>query len=107
MQGNLDRLPKWAKDEILRLEANVEHWQAKASVGPDDTNVFVDPYSDAPKPLHRRAHVRWTFDENVRRCRYVEVWQKGGELQIQASSDTIAFVPQASNCGRIRLVNWR
>jgi hypothetical protein len=46
-----NRLPKWAQTEIRRLREDVVYYKKKASVGPEGSNTFLDPYSEVAKPL--------------------------------------------------------
>jgi hypothetical protein len=79
-QERLDRLPKWARERILRLERNVEHLEAKLSTGPADSNAFLDPYSDSPRPLGKDPVIE--FGARGEEMREFTVRYKDGELVI-------------------------
>jgi len=53
MRGKLENLPKWARQEIDRLERDLAYNKAKLAEGPEDSDTFADEYSDAPRPLGR------------------------------------------------------
>lgn len=58
-----DRLPKWAQQEINRLTLRLREANKRLSAGPEDSNVFADPYSDNPTPLGRDALVKFVVGD--------------------------------------------
>ncbi len=100
--GAFERLPKWAQQEITRLNANVEYWKARATVGPENSDTFLDPYGDPPTPLGKRPVVEFhlgpdRFNDRIR----VNVEAGGrGELYV-AGGTTLKITPWATNVVKI------
>lgn len=62
MRGKIEALPKWAQDEIARLERKVEHWHKKATAGPEDSDVFVVNFGAEDQPLGLARLLRFEVD---------------------------------------------
>jgi hypothetical protein len=56
-ERDLTKLPKWARQEIERLQRDLEYAHERLEAGPDDSRVFAEPYSDHPRPLGHDAHI--------------------------------------------------
>jgi hypothetical protein len=50
-KARMDRLPAWAQNKIGRLERDLEAARKTLAAGPEDSNVFAEPYSAARRPL--------------------------------------------------------
>ena len=107
MRGDATKLPKWAQAEIARLERSVAYWQAKASEGPEDSTVFLDDFSDAPRPLGEDPII--TF----KRCgmgladiRVSRMKPGSNVLDISCTEGTLEVTPQSGNVIRVRAGRW-
>lgn len=98
MRGNFDNLPKWAKQEIARLERDVEHYKETLRVGPEDSNTFANPYSGAPTPLGKDTIILFQAPAGDIRVRLDE----RGRLEIHGGSG-IAIHPRATNTVSIQV----
>ena len=58
------KLPKWAQQELRRLEADLRDAHARLGAGPDDSDTFADPYADAPRPLGKGTTVEFRTGPN-------------------------------------------
>ena len=95
-----ERLPKWARHRIEKLERDSEHWKNKAlEKEKGDTNTFQRDYSGFPetnrRPMARDSHVIFVTDDSE-----VEVgFRDSGELHITATgrSDRLVIRPHSSN----------
>jgi hypothetical protein len=101
MSGDLSRLPKWAQNEIRLLRREVTHWKERASVGPDDSNVFAHPYSQAPLPLGLNADVEYDLGDFHLRIS-VTPDHAGLSVMSTGSHGFLSVRPQASNVVEIR-----
>lgn len=106
-ERDLTKLPKWAQQEIERLQHDLEWAKGKLTAGPEDSDTFANPYSDAT-PLGKGTIIAFHTDEkgsyfNVR-------MRENGELDIHYSprggAQAIGVVPSASNSVRLRPVGW-
>lgn len=70
----LASLPKWARQEIERLQRNEEHYVAQLAAGPEDSDTFADPYSEARRPLGRGTTIQFVLGQN----------KYGHDMKIQA-----------------------
>ena len=100
MRGDVTKLPKWAQQEIGRLERDLEDARRRLSEGPMDSNTFADPYSESPRPLGRDTLIEFrageTFGERFR------VYLRDGVLEV-GGGDGVAVLPRASNVVEIKL----
>lgn len=66
------RLPQWAQRELQRLRNDLAYEREKLAAGPEDSTVFVDPYSEVPRPLGKHPNVQFNLpaDEPVAGRRY-------------------------------------
>jgi len=100
-----ERLPKWAQTEIERLTRDVEYYQKKFEVGPEDSDTFRQIGPDSNQPLGNdtiqfyldkersliSGSVRMRVDEDHKGRRYIDV--NGG--------DSLIVRPYSSNGVRI------
>lgn len=101
--ARLASLPKWAQAEMARLRGNVEYWRRRASVGPDDSNTFAHPYSDAPLPLGHDTTIQFVTTAGLRINVHLERNRVSGaydRLDVNAG-DSVLIVPRASNSIKI------
>lgn len=106
-QERLDKLPKHAREEIILLRSNVAHLERKLSVGPADSNAFLDPYGRAPRPLGNNPMIKFaTGEEDELEGFHVQFVD--GELRIQGMAprydDYLAVLPMSGNYVAIRHV---
>lgn len=108
-QERLDRLPKHAREEIVLLRSNVAHLERKLSVGPENSNAFLDPYSSTPRPLGINPVIKFvtgTGEEDTLEGFHVQFVD--GELRIQGVAprydDYLAVLPMSGNYVAIRHV---
>lgn len=92
------KLPKWAQQELTRLERNLEHAKSKLAQGPENSRVFADPYSDTPRPLGD-AHIEFRVGPGIGQKFSVRI--EGTDLYVMGS-DGLAVFPEASNVVRVR-----
>jgi hypothetical protein len=94
-------LPKWAQNEIARLESDVEHWKVKATAGPANSDTFVTNYK-ADKPLGSSPQIKFQVGENNHQC--IEAKIVNGELRVSAPwGGSLLVVPNCSNVVSLRL----
>jgi hypothetical protein len=105
--GNIAALPKWAQAEITRLERAVEYWQGVASVGPDESNTFANPFSDAPKPLGHDVTIEFVTTAGQKLRASLERDQVTGLYdRLEISGDGLLAVhPRAANVVWIKSVD--
>jgi hypothetical protein len=121
-ERNLDVLPRWARERIERLEAEVTNLKALRSAGPDDTNTFVDHMADRTEgpqvqyqPLRRDAVVTfWTGPgypqaEQGRLTAVLGEDRRGHYLEVASTgmAAALSVEPWTTNVVRIREVSLR
>ena len=107
MRGDITKLPKWAQAEIERLERSVEHWKAAASVGPENSTVFADAYSDAPRPLGEDPVIQFSkCGMGFADIRISRVKPGSNVLDISCTEGTLEVSPQSGNVIRVRAGRW-
>ena len=63
----LDRLPKYARQYIERLEGSLEAARAKIQEGPEISTATLDPYHDTNRrELGRNTHIQFRSDNGAR-----------------------------------------
>lgn len=96
------RLPKWAQQELSRLERDLEHFQAKLREGPEDSNTFADPYGDAPRPLGASPVIEFRVGNG--RFRVAVEADRGVFGRISVNGDQpVSIKPGASNSFEVEL----
>ncbi len=100
---NRGTLPKWAQKELTRLEAGVEYWKAKATVGPEESNTFLDPYAEKPTPLGKDAHVAFVLGDRKSVQCYIQRDARTGRpyLYVYGSGIYLAVEPSSANTLRV------
>jgi hypothetical protein len=110
---DLDRLPKWARDEILRLRDSVDYWQQKIAVrdaGASGISFTCD---------HERHHnlpdgtqvafmlqVPWA-DDRLRPARFTVTRRDNGlALELRTDDGGLVVEPMAANTIVVRGLNW-
>lgn len=91
---DLTRLPKWAQSEIKRLTQDNNHLRTKLAEGPEGSNVFADPYSDAARPLGVDTAVEFRIGESWGERFIVRL--EGKRLFVSGGS-SVCVHPRASN----------
>lgn len=97
---NLDKLPKWAQTEVLRLEKEVEFLQSKLDqvTGVADTNTFLAEGLSS-KPLPKNACIDFKVGDNLQNRVSVYI-RKDGLIDVNADSrdgSTFMIMPRAAN----------
>jgi hypothetical protein len=98
---DLTRLPKWAQREIERLTRDVEHYKARLEVGPEDSDTFASPYSDAATPLGVGTVIEFRFGE---RWDAKIMARLEGDRLIVSGGSRIAVFPNASNVVEVGVI---
>ena len=57
------RLPKWAQDEIQRLENSNAYLRKKLEAGPEDSNTFVQSHTHPSTPLGESPTIRFVLSD--------------------------------------------
>lgn len=100
-RGDLTKLPKWAQREITALEGSLAHERARLSAGPEDSDTFVDPYAEAPRPLGKGPLVEYRLgtlrDERI----HVRL-NEYGDVEVRGTRG-IVLTPHASNVVLVRI----
>lgn len=111
-ERNRDRLPKWARDELDRLERTVDWWKAKATAGPDESDTFVDEITMSGadpafegRPLGIQPTVR--FGPRADRLSVEVTRRDDGSVDARVPDGQVAVYSYSSNQIRIRGVPWR
>lgn len=108
MRGNLQRLPKWAHEEILRLDRELQYWKDRvAGISRGDGGIVIAPHSDAPVTFGDTETVRFMTPSG-----WLEVSIEKSGISVYAregkfANDAINVVPQAANVVHLRLGPYR
>jgi len=101
----LDRLTKKARDEIVGLREKVDSLEARLSVGPEDSNAFLDPYRDASRPLGKDPVIQFRTGDPDDSLSGFTVQFKGAALLVQGMApshdDYMAVMPMSGNYVKI------
>jgi hypothetical protein len=106
----MDSLPKWARDEIGRLDREVAHLRETLATGPEDSDTFADPYSDSPRPLGRGTAVEFqlTGDRPGQKALAKMGADNSGRRFLEVhGGDSMIVRPVASNVVRLYLERFR
>lgn len=105
---DLSKLPRWASDEIRRLEADArKHEREAAAMGSPEARIVANPYDPAAIGLDERTTVRFKFANSngfVPEEGFIDVSIRDGVLKVNAS-DILMVQPWASNDLHIMLFN--
>jgi 23S rRNA-/tRNA-specific pseudouridylate synthase len=105
-RGDIEKLPKWAQRYVKVLEQRVEDYEAKLAEGPENSNVFADPYADVPRPLGESPVIEFnvtnvTFPNG--RPNWITVrYEDEHTLNINCSN-TMVIHPRASNSIEVKV----
>jgi hypothetical protein len=105
-EGRVSRLPKWARDEIRRLESNLEQAYAKLNTGPEDSNTVADAYSPTRRPLGKDASIEFSLGPehwNKVTCRIDRYGDGQGDFLYIMGGHMVTIEPQSGNTFRIRV----
>ena len=93
------KLPVWAQREIERLERDIEHYKGVLSHGPEDSRVFADPFSSAPRPLGPNPLIEFRVgDDSISDRIRVRLEDRNDDTRIYVSGGTRMFIyPLAGN----------
>jgi len=108
-QEQFDKLPKWAKEEIRRLEYRIgtlekqcEFYEQNYKQKTNTSFVFPSDFLDKKQYLPERTMVYFEF-ENGRRVRVMLLKRNGIEVLDLNGDDSLLITPQASNSTYIRM----
>jgi hypothetical protein len=90
------KLPKYAQQELRRLRRDLEYFKNKLREGPEDSNTFADPFSDAPKPLGEDTIIQFQLNGSKVRVRI-----DGDVLDVNGGG-RLAVYPRGGNAILIR-----
>lgn len=100
------KLPKWAQQEIDRLERNVEYWKARATAGPNNSNTFVrNSHHDDDTPLGAGPIVRFFPGPGRGWADVVEVNIVGDQVRV-CGGDLLGIFPSSSNSFTVKPMRW-
>ena len=96
--GNFDRLPKWAQQDMLRMESDLQAAEKKiremAGESNEGTEVFIwSGLDNIPLPARSQIRFRCEADHNYR---HFDVSIRDGNLRIYGSG-TFTVQPQSAN----------
>lgn len=108
MSEDMERLPKWAQRRIEKLEQDVASYRRQLAVGPEDSNVFRDPYSDGPdgehllngRPIGKDTTIRFTAAGGWIECK---VTDRGLSVR---SEEALWVQTQSGNSAVVRNGPW-
>jgi hypothetical protein len=105
--ARMERLPKWARDEIKVLNMRLAEARERLSQGPENSDTIAEPFGDAPRPLGTGTIVRFTINPSDPDdwASYFDVSLREGELRVRSGSARTAVLPESSNGFRVRLVS--
>lgn len=102
----LNKLPKYVAQEIERLSGNVEYLRRKLQAGPEDSNAFLDPHSEEPRPLGKNPVIKFQSGDGEMDGFVVQFVD--GELKIQGVAprydDYLGVFPVSGNYVTIKHV---
>lgn len=105
-QERLERLPKHAREEIIRLRDRVANLEAKLADGPADSNVFLSPHYDAV-PLGKDVYLGYKT-EGPEDVDGFTVQFKNGSVLVQGMAPShdhyLGVFPMSGNYVEIRHV---
>ena len=98
---NLDRLPKWAKQRILTLEANLEYSkQQVAQIGEkEETNIYIQQGLEKKTYLPKNSNVYFIVNGLP-----MSITSRSGDLQLHGHTRLRIF-PEASNSIKVNQVS--
>lgn len=106
-EAQFNRLPKWAQQEIGRLNADIDYWKTKANVDNDTTRIFVDRMQNDHTFIDEREQVSFGSAEG---------WHNRITVRLDCDVDnqmhgilvtggaTLKVIPWSSNMLKIGLV---
>lgn len=100
----LSKLPVYARREIERLTADLAHWKAQATDGPEDSDTFVDRIIGIEgmegRPIGTGTRVLFQHGAGDRQA--VEVHVADGAVQIRsANGGDLIIQPLSTNTCRV------
>ena len=102
---NIESLPKWAQQEISRLNANVEYWKRLAlpvTVGESNTKVITYGV-EGDISLPNSSKVRFIMEGMGNGRDYIEAYVHTSDIDGEPSTlmvyggDSLSIIPRASN----------
>ena len=105
MRGDVTKLPKWAQQEISRLERDLAYARAKLAAGPEDSNTFAEPYGAAPRPLGTGTLIRFQLGDPEDWGGYIDAHIEGDRLVVH-SGHSLSVKPWASNVIHVKPERW-
>lgn len=96
--ARFERLPKWAQQEIERLERDLAYAKERLAEGDSESRVFADPYADPPRPLGYDTAVEFRFGDHWSDKIHIRI--DGDGLKVMGGS-RLSITPEAANVVRI------
>lgn len=106
-ESMLARLPKAAREEIGRLDREVEYLRAKLAVGPEGSNTFAERIVGAlehfpGRPLGKDISVTFQYGPDEKDS--IDVVIERGWVRLHAAGgDPLTIQPASSNSARVRV----
>lgn len=92
--------PRWAKEKIARLEADLEHWKEQYHAllvpGVDGSNTYLDT-GDGPVALGRDVRILFLREGETNRCTFEVRYDSRSEVLTIHGTDTVNVLPRAAN----------
>lgn len=108
MAHDVARLPKWAQHRIAALERDLLAARATINAGPENSDTFADPYSEASRPLGSEPLIRFYLGNTQRDyidCMIVRD-RHGAHLRV-LGSDSLNIEPSSGNVVQLRAERFR
>lgn len=106
--SDISKLPRWAQQHIEILERDLAYWRGKAEAGPEESNTFVDGYTNSGRnggtPLGMNTAVRFEVSERD----YFLVEMDGTALRVHGTArgnSALAVLPRSNNVIEIELAS--
>lgn len=102
-QARFERLPKWARDRITKLERDLEHAKGRIADGPEG-NTVAEPYADPPRPLGQDTTIEFSLGPehwNKVSCR-VDRYSDGDFLYVMGGH-MLTIEPQSGNTFKVKV----
>lgn len=107
-EARIAKLPQWAQRDIDRLERNAKYWRDKATVGPAESNTYVQEFEDS-KPLGNSPRIRFWLAPPGEGGAYIDahIVESRGQWVLELhAEDTLELQPRSGNHAVARSARW-